>query len=107
VEGSGVSDGYQVVMGDLLSMARTFGRESGTLSGAQRAAGVSVPDGGDGTVNSALSNAVQAAGLATGQLAAVVDSHGQKLTSACKQYQDAEQASAQLCQELTRLITGS
>lgn len=102
-----MSDGYQVVVSDLLSMAHTFGQESGTLSGAQGAAGVSVPDGGDGTVNSALSNVVQAAGLATGQLAAVVDSHSQKLASAYKQYQDAEQTSLQLCQELTRLIAGS
>jgi hypothetical protein len=106
VEGGDVSDGYEVVMGDLLSMAQTFGQESKTLSGAQRAAGVSVPDGGDGTVNSAMSNAVQAAGLATGQLAAVVDSHGQKLASAYQQYRNAEQTSAQLCQELTRLISG-
>jgi len=102
-----VSDGYEVVVSELLSMAKTFGQESGTLSGAQHAAGVSVPDGGDGTVNSALSSAVQAAGLATGQLAAVVDGHSQKLSSAYKQYQDAEQTSAQLCQELTRLIAGS
>lgn len=102
-----MSDGYQVVMGDLLSMAKTFGQESKTLSGAQHAAGVSVPDGGDGTINSALAVAVQAAGLATGQLAAVVDSHSQKLTSAYQKYQDAEQTSSQLCQELTRLITGN
>jgi hypothetical protein len=84
-------------MSDLVSMAKTFGQESKTLSGAQNAAGVSVPDGGDGTINSALSNAVQAAGLATGQLAAVADSHSRKLSNAYEQYQDAEQ----LCQELT------
>jgi len=102
-----VSDGYQVVLSDLLSMAQTFGNESRTLSGAVSAAGVSTPDGGDGTINAALSNALKAAGLATGQLAAVVESHSQKLNSAYQQYRDAEQSSTQLCQELTSLITGS
>jgi len=102
-----VSDGYQVVLSDLLSMAQIFGNESRTLSGAVSAAGVSAPDGGDGTVNAALSNALMAAGLATGQLGAVVESHGQKLSSAYQQYRDAEQSSTRLCQELTSLITGS
>ena len=105
-----MSDGYQVVLSDLLSMAQIFGNESRTLSGAVSAvsaAGVSAPDGGDGTVNAALSNALMAAGLATGQLGAVVESHGQKLSSAYQQYRDAEQSSTRLCQELTSLITGS
>jgi uncharacterized protein YukE len=102
-----MSDGYQVVLSDLLSMAQTFGQESRTVSGAVRAAGVSAPEGGDGTINAALSNALKTAGLATGQLAAVVENHGQKLSSAGKQYRDAEQSSTQLCQELTSLITGS
>lgn len=102
-----MSDGYQVVISDLLSMAQTFGKESRTLSGAVSAAGVSAPDGGDGTINGALSNALKSAGLATGQLGAVVESHGQKLSSAYQQYRDAEQSSTRLCQELTSLITGS
>jgi hypothetical protein len=107
VEAADVSDGYQVVLGDVLSTAQTFGNESRTLSGAVSAAGVSAPDGGDGTINAALSNALKSAGLATGQLAAVVDSHGQKLSSAYQRYRGAEQSSTELCQELTILITGS
>jgi hypothetical protein len=66
-----------------------------------------VPDGGDGTINTALSDAVKAAGLATGQLAAVVERHSQKLSRAYRQYRDAEQSSSQLCEELTSLIAGS
>jgi Family of unknown function (DUF6317) len=107
LEAADVSDGYQVVLGDVLSMAQTFGSESRTLAGAVSAAGVSAPDGGDGTINGALSNALKSAGLATGQLAAVVESHSQKLSSAYTQYRGAEQSSTQLCQELTSLITGS
>jgi hypothetical protein len=107
VEAADVSDGYQVVLGDLLDMAQAFGKESRTLSGAVSAAGVSAPDAGDGMINGALSNALKTAGMATGQLAAVVDSHSQKLSRACKQYRDAEQTSTQLCQELASLIGGS
>ena len=106
VEAVGVSDGYQVLVDDLLGMAQSFGKESLVLSGAVSAAGVSDPDGGDGTVNAALSNALKCVGLATGQLAAVVGGHGDKLTGAYQRYRDAEQSSARLCQELTSLITG-
>ncbi len=102
-----MSDGYQVLLGDLLGMAQAFGNESRTLSGAVSAAGVSDPDAGDGTANRALSNALKSAGMATGQLGAVVGSHGDKLTTAYRKYQDAEQSSAQLCQDLTSLISGS
>lgn len=102
-----MSDGYSVVMDDVLSMAQTFGKESGTLSKAVSAAGVKTPDGGDGVINSALSAAVQAASMATSQLGAVVASHGDKLNTAYKQYLDAEQTSARLCQELTSLVAGS
>jgi len=102
-----VSDGYSVVMDDVLSMAQTFTRESRTLSGAVSAAGVSAPGGGDGVINRALSDALQAAGMATSQLAAVVGSHGDKLSTAYQKYLTAEQTSARLCQELTGLVAGS
>jgi len=102
-----MSDGYSVVMDDVLSMAQTFARESRTLSGAVGAAGLSVPDGGDGVINAALSGALKAAGMATSQLAAVVGSHGDKLNTAYQKYLTAEQSSAQLCQELTSLVAGS
>ena len=64
-----MSDGYQVLMSDLLGMAQTFHTESGTISGAETAAGVRAPDAGDATVTAALANAVRVAGLATGQWA--------------------------------------
>ena len=102
-----MSDGYSVVMDDVLSMAQAFGKESRTLSGAVSAAGVSAPDGGDGVVNSALSDALRAAGMATSQLAAVIASHGDKLNAAYGKYLTAEQTSSQLCQELTSLVAGS
>lgn len=99
-----MSDGYQVLMGDLLGMSQTFDQESTVLNGAVSGGGVTAPDGGDGMINSALANALQTAGLATGQLGAVVGNHGQKLLTAYQKYQGAEQDSTQLCQKLTGLI---
>jgi hypothetical protein len=93
-------------MADLLAMSRTFTKESQTLSTAVSAAGVSTPDGGDATINAALAAALQAAGLTTGQLGAVVDGHGTKLDGAYQQYRKTEENNAQLCQQLTSLITG-
>ena len=101
-----MSDGYEVLMADLLAMSRTFTKESQTLSTAVGAAGVSAPDGGDATINAALAAALQAAGLTTGQLAAVVADHGTKLDGAYRQYRDTEEGNVQLCQQLTSLITG-
>lgn len=101
-----MSDGYSVLMAELLEMARTFGTESQTLSTAVGSAGVSTVDGGDATIDGALSAALEAAGLATGQLSAVVDEHGKELSGACERYRDAEQDSARLCHDLTSLITG-
>jgi 3-oxoacyl-(acyl-carrier-protein) synthase len=101
-----VSDGYAVLMADLLAMSRTFTRESQTLSTAAGAAGVSAPDGGDATVNAALAAALQAARLTTGQLSAVIAGHGTKLDGAYRQYREAEESNVQLCQQLTSLITG-
>lgn len=101
-----MSDGYEVVLSDLQAMARTFGKESQAIAATDRAAPRSTPDGGDTTVTSALAGALQAAELATRQLSAVVGEHGRKLDDAYRTYQDAEESGTELCQQLTRLITG-
>lgn len=101
-----MSDGYEVILADLRAMARTFDTESRTLSAADSGVGEHAPDGGDSTVNQALSDALQAVRMTTGQLGAVVGEHGKKLDGAYQKYQGAEESSAQLCQQLTQLITG-
>lgn len=106
MEGRHVSDGYEVVLSDLQAMARTFDTESQAISAADKAAPQSTPDGGNVTVTEALAGALQAAEMVTKQLSAVVGSHGQKLDGAYQQYKDAEESSTQLCQQLTKLITG-
>jgi hypothetical protein len=102
-----MSDGYKVLMADVQDMASTFDSEAGTLSCSEVISGVSVPNGGDSVINSALSAAVQAAEMATTQLAAVIAAHGSKLDAAYNQYRTAEESSTQLCRQLTKLIGGS
>lgn len=102
-----MSGGYQVVMSDLQAMAQTFAKQSQALSGAVKTAGVAEPDGGDATINAALSAALDTAGLATGQLSAAVASHGSKLHSAWQKYRDVEETNARLVRQLTSLITGA
>lgn len=102
-----MSDGYSVVMADVLGMAQTFKKEAATLSGAVSEAGVAAPDGGDGVINAALSGVLRAAGMATSQLGAVVASHGDKLNTAYERYRGAEQGNAELCRELSSLVAGN
>lgn len=101
-----MSSGYEVALADLRAMARTFDTESRALTASDQDIGEHAPDGGDPTVNNALSGALQALRMTTGQLGAVVQEHGQKLDGAYQKYRDAEETSAQLCQQLTKLITG-
>lgn len=98
--------GYQVLMEDLLSMSRVFERESATLKGLSGKC-LAVPDGGDGTVDQALSTAVQTATTLVSQLAGAVESHGQKLGGAYQQYRNAEERNTELARQLTGLINGN
>ncbi len=100
-----MSDGFQVVMSELLSASGVFESESRTPKGAVPDGGPRAPDGGDGVINAALSDVLRAAGLTTGQLAAVIDSHSQKLRTAYDRYHSAEETNTQLAQQLTGLLT--
>lgn len=101
-----MSDGYEVLMADLLAMARAFDKESRAAFHAVPSTGVHAVNGGSSAVNGALAEALRAAGLTTSQFAAVVAGHGQKLNGAYHDYQNAEESNAQLIQQLTDLITG-
>lgn len=90
-------------MAGLLSMARTFSKESEAVTAADNSGPQNTPDGGNTTVTSALAGALQAAELTTRQFSEVVASHGTKLNGAYQQYHDAEESNAQLCEQLTRL----
>jgi hypothetical protein len=102
-----VSDGYQVVMAEVLSLSRVFAAESGTVAGTVAGGGPSAAGGGDAVVDAALADALQVAAVTTGQLAAVIDSHAGKLRTAYERYQGAEETNTQLCRQLTKLISGA
>jgi hypothetical protein len=93
-------------MADLNNMSQVFERESRTLTGLSDKC-LATPDGGDGTIDQALSTAVQTATTLVGQLASVVQSHGQKLEGAYQQYRGAEEKNSELIQQLTSLVNGS
>ena len=100
-----MSGGFQVVMSDLLAASAVFERESATLSIAVPDGGPHAPDGGDGVINAALSDALRAAALTTGQLAAVIDSHSRRLRTAYDRYHGAEETNAKLGQQLIKLAS--
>lgn len=101
-----MSNGYKVLMSSLLEMSKTFGKEAQELSSSTECKDLSTPDTGGSASNAALSDALQAATLTTGQLSAVIAGHGTKLRAACQKYQDTEESNTQLCHDLTKLITG-
>jgi hypothetical protein len=98
-----MSDGFQVVMSEVLSASEVFGRESRALASAAPDGGPRAVDGGDGVINAALSDALRAASLTTRQLAAVVDEHSRKLRTAYQRYRSTEETNSQLCQQLIKM----
>jgi hypothetical protein len=95
-----MSDGFQVIMSEVLSASEVFGSESRALASAVSHGGPHAVDGGDGVINAALSDALRAASLTTEQLAAVIDTHSQKLHTAYDRYRSTEETNRQLCQQL-------
>ncbi len=100
-----MSGGYQIIMSDLKSMSQVFEREAQKLTGLTDEC-LAMPDGGDGTIDSALSTAVRTATILINQLAGAVQSHGQKLASAEQRYRGAEETNSKLSQDLTSLVNG-
>lgn len=99
-----MSSGYQVVMADLQAAAGVYAAESKTLSGAVPPDGPGAADGGDGTVNEAMRNALRAAGLVTHQLADVIDTHAGKLHSMYGRYHGTEESLSELIGQLTTVL---
>lgn len=111
-----MSDGYEVLMSEVLDASRVFGRESRELAGlplpgvARSTAGACVsgglPDGGDAMLDAAVAEVLQALGATTGQLAAVVSSHAGKLRACYDRYHAAEEGNAMIFRRLLGLIGG-
>lgn len=109
-----MSDGYEVVMSEVLNASRVFGQQAQALTelplpgGAHNTASAcvpgSLPDGGDATLNAAIGDVLQAAGMTTGQLAAVISGHATKLQACYGKYHAAEESNAQLFGQLLNLL---
>lgn len=101
-------------MSEVLDASRVFGREARTLTelplpgGIRDTAGAclpgSLPDGGDATLDAAMADVLRAAGMTTGQLAAVISGHAAKLQACYDRYHTVEESNAQLFGQLLNLI---
>jgi hypothetical protein len=88
-------------MADLQAASGVYAAESKTLAGAVPQNGPGAADGGDGTVNEAMRNALKAAGLVTHQLADVIDTHAGRLHSMYERYHGTEESLSKLIGQLT------
>lgn len=93
--------GFSVVISDLQSTADAFDSESRKLAGLIPAGGPPVPDGGNGTIDSAMHSAVSSIGQLNQALAQAMAAHGQKLAKAHDNYASNEMTLTQLSQDLS------
>jgi hypothetical protein len=109
-----LSNGYKVVMSEVLDASRVFGQASQALidaplpGGARNTASAclpgSLPDAGDATIDTAITEVLHAAGMTTGQLSAVIASHAGKLRACYDKYHGTEESNARLFHRLLTLI---
>lgn len=99
-----MSNGFRAVIAELEEASGIFTRESRVLSSAVTGGGPHAPDGGDGVINAALSDALRATALTTEQFAAVVGGYGQKLRAAAGEYEAAEDSAAGRTLRITGLL---
>ncbi len=82
-----MSAGFNVVLGDLASMAKTFKQEAVTYAGLHASVAPPIADGGDAGLNDAIAavtHAISGLHLAMGDR---IKSHGDKLQYAHDSYQ--------------------
>jgi hypothetical protein len=96
-----MSDGFQVVMADLLAASATFHTESAAFEAIMPDGGPPCPDGGDGAFNQNLQVVTEMIGTLHHQAAAVMDSDSTKLKSAHDRYANTEESLTQLCNQIS------
>jgi Family of unknown function (DUF6317) len=94
-----MSGGFQVVMSDLQSAAGTFHAEARTFLGIVPA-DPAPPDGGSGSINSALAAVMGTISLLHLQIGGDIDSNGTKLQTAHDHYSQTEDSLVQLAQQI-------
>ena len=95
-----MSNGFQVVMSDLLAASATFHTESATLEAIMPDSGPPCPDGGSAAIDQNLQVVAQMIGTLHHQAAAVIDSDAQKLKTAHDQYAKTEESLTQLASQI-------
>jgi hypothetical protein len=91
-----MSNGFQVVMSDLLAASATFHTESATLEGIMPDSGPACPDGGSAAINKNLQVVAEMIGTLHHQAAAVIDGDSEKLRTAHDRYANTEENLTQL-----------
>jgi hypothetical protein len=95
------TDGFTVLMSDLLKAADVFQFQSGVLSTVMPADGPVVPDGGGVGINQAMQQATQLLGTKNAQLAAAISRHATGLRDAHAKYANSETDLSNLATEIT------
>jgi len=103
--GGGGSDGFQVVMSDLLDASATFGTEAATYKAIMPADGPACPDGGDGAFNQSLQAVARLIGALHLQAAGVMEADSAKLRKAHGNYAHTEESLTQLCHQISSPLT--
>jgi hypothetical protein len=101
ISADGGSDGFQVVLSDLLAAATTFGTEAGTYQALIPADGPACPDGGDAAVNQGLQAAVQLIGALHLAAVGAIAADSAKLRQAHGRYANTEESLTQLCNQIS------
>jgi hypothetical protein len=94
--------GYDVVLGDLDSMASTFHTEADTYKELKPKVSPSPADTGDGTLNNVLQSVMETLDVLHSQMATAIDDHGTKLKTARDAYANKEIDNHGLFDDLTK-----
>jgi Family of unknown function (DUF6317) len=95
-----MSDGFQVVMSDLLSASSTFRVQSRDLDAIMPADGPACPDGGAAVIDAAMRMLAQTIGVVHQRAATALDGHAEKLVEAHTNYASTEESLTQLSRQI-------
>lgn len=93
--------GYEVVLGDLRSMASTFHNEADSYKGLKDKVSPHPADTGDGNLNNVLKSVMETLDVLHSQMATSIQDHGDKLKTTHDSYQRREIDNHGLFDDLT------
>ncbi|WP_458690248.1 DUF6317 family protein [Nocardia tengchongensis] len=94
--------GFEVVLDDLKSMAKTFGDEATTYEGLVPSFLPSTVDSGDSTLNEAMKGALELLQVLNHQVVRTIRTHAQKLSYARDSYERHDIDNRKLFDDLTQ-----